>query len=89
MDLKPGWSMHFIVIAFLLVTAYGHENHSSNTSITGGTSIIGEWQDEDQLILISENDPYIDPLKIITGFDLNVEKQIKKIENQLGTSVVD
>ncbi|NBW81135.1 hypothetical protein EBR21_05215 [bacterium] len=52
---------------------------SSETQATQGsstqTSILGTWQDEDQLMLVSSDNKTLDP---IVGFNINVNQEVAK-----------
>lgn len=62
-------------------------NSSFETQSESAHSIVGEWQDEDQLILLDS--PTGEPFDIVVGFELDVEREIRNSEQRHQKTVAD
>ena len=80
-----------LAIGVLFSTSCGNISETSSniqSSVTQNSSVLGNWQDEDQLLL-SIDDGSIVQDKVIYGFDLDVNQEIDRIENDSSQKVVN
>ena len=80
-----------LAIGVLFSTSCGTISEtSSNTqsSVTQNSSVLGNWQDEDQLLLSIDDGSTVKD-KVIYRFDLDVNQEIDRIENDSSQKVVN